>query len=149
MCQCNPVIQLNSEGLRLSKILKILFFIYLILIIGKCVLGDFKGALTGIILCVFLIITFLSCYYLFASYCIFFAIFNLFFSMVFIALRLQNKMAGLKDKYLTQGLYAAAMILEFVCLVYYFFLIYYCFQSYKEFKAISVNGGGYCNHSFY
>jgi len=144
MCQCNPVINLTSEGVRLAKILKVLFFLLIFLIIFKLVLGDLNGGLSGLILCAFIIITFLSCHYLFAGYTIFFAIFSLFYTIVFLGLRAQNKMAGLKDKYLMNNIYTFLVVVEAISFVYYFTLIYYSFQSYKEFKAIYLNGAGYC-----
>jgi hypothetical protein len=144
MCQCNPVITLTSEGARLAKILKVLFFLCIFLIVAKLVLGDLHGGLSGLILCAFIVITFLSCHYLFAGYTIFFAIFSLFYTIVFIGLRVQNKMAGLKDKFLMNNIYTFLLVVEVLSFFYYFVLIYYSFQSYREFKAIYLNGGGYC-----
>lgn len=144
MCQCEPIIRLTPEGERLNKILKVLFFVYLILIILKGVSGDFSGLFSDILVLLLLLITFLQCNYFFAGLLIFFLLFDVIHCLMFIGLRIQNKVVGLKDKYLELGFYTFALVVQCISLVFYIVLIVFSFKSYKEFKAISKGFGGYC-----
>jgi hypothetical protein len=86
----------------------------------------------------------MQCYYLTAGFLLFFVIFNIFNTLVFIGLRIQNKVTGLKDYYIVHNTFTAVVVVQSLALIFYFFLSYYGFQAYKEFKAIHTNGGGYC-----
>lgn len=142
-CQCEPMVALNAEGHRLVKILKILFFCYLALIVAKIVIGDFNGALSNVISMIILLLAFLQCNYLICGFLIFFSCFNLFYSLVFIGLRIQNNTAGIPDRFTSSGLYISGIIIAVVSIGFYITLIYYAFKSYKEFKALLFNSGGY------
>jgi hypothetical protein len=143
MCQCDPVIRLNTEGLRLNKVLKILFFIYILFIIAKIFLKDYNGALSDFINTIVLIFCFLICHYLLTAFLIFMLLFSTFYCAVFLALRLQNKISDLPDQYIADGIYTPIIIVQFLALIFYIVLIYYSFQAFKEFKATYFNEGGY------
>ena len=141
---CQPIIHLNQEGHRLTKIMKILFFIYLFIIVGKIILKDYKGALTDFLCILILLTTFMCCHFILAAFLIFMVILSLFYSIIFLGLRVQNKLANLNDVYLKDDVsYVSVIVIQGLSLIFYIFLIYYSFQSYKEYKAILVNGGGY------
>jgi len=147
---CQPIILLNQEGLRLTKILKIFFFIYLFILVGKIILKDYNGAFTDLICILILMTTFLCCHFILSAFLIFMVIYSLFFSLVFLGLRIQNRVAGLKDVYLKDDLsYYSIIVIQGLTLIFYSCLIYYSFQSYKEYKAIFMNGGGYRKKKFW
>lgn len=150
MCKCTSVISLNEEGKKIVKTLQIFFFIYLFLIIGHLIFQLWNFALLGLFLMLFLLITFLQCYYLSAGILIVTTIYQIFESLVFLGLRIQNTFAKINDDFIIKGTSVPVSILMVICIIFYFFLIYYSFQAYKEFKAISKGAGpGYCNYKYF
>jgi hypothetical protein len=143
MCQCDPVIRLNTEGLRLNKILKILFFIYILFLVAKIFLKDYNGAISDFINIMILIFSFLVCHYLIPAFLIFMLLYSLFYCAVFLALRLQNKISDLPDQFITNGILTPVLIVQSLAFIFYIVSIYYAFQAFKEFKAIYFNEGGY------
>jgi hypothetical protein len=143
MCQCDPVIRLNTEGLRLNKILKFLFFIYILFLVAKIFLKDYNGAISDFINMMILIFSFLVCHYLIAAFLIFMLLYSLFYCAVFLALRLQNKISDLPDQFINDGIFTPVLIVQSLAFIFYIVLIYYAFQAFKEFKAIYFNEGGY------
>ena len=132
---CQKVISLSPEGEKINKILMALFFIDIILIIVKIIFRWYDSLFSMIISLVLLLSTFLICHYLLAMFVVFFALFDVFYSIVFLSLRLQNWIAKLEDKYLSYGFYKVTVDIEFVYLVYNCVLIFFSFKAYREFKA--------------
>ncbi len=147
MCKCEPVITLNQDCLKLNKTLKILFFIYIIFIIGKIFLRDYNGAFSDFLNILLLILCFLLCHYLIAGYLIFMVLFTTFYALVFLGQRVQNKVTGQLDIFLIKGIFAPVIVLQTLSFIFYIILIYYLFQAFKEYKAVYFNGGGYSNNN--
>jgi hypothetical protein len=145
MCQCEPVITLSPKARSLIKCLQILFFVYFLVLLSQLIFLNFNGAMSSVITMLVLVMTFLMCHFLLAGFVIFLVFFNLFYSLIFIGLRIQNKIAGLHDKYFKNELYIALIIIESLSIVFFIILIYYAFQAYREFKALYFSGGGYSN----
>lgn len=145
MCQCNPVIRLTEEGNRLKLILKIMFFIYIFFVVAKIFLFDLQGALSDLINVLILILSFLVCHYMLVSLLLFMVFFSCFNNLVFLGLRIQNKIKNLPDTYISKGIYTHVVIVQSLEFIFYIFLIYYAFQTYKEFKAIYLSNDGYSN----
>ena len=142
MCQCEPIVRLSVEGTRFRKILQILFFVYLIFLVGKIVVMEYQGLLTNILAILILLFAFIMCHYLLTGITIFFVIFSLFYSLIFIGLRIQSKVAKIPDKYAATAFYTAGIIVVGLSIFFYFVLTCYLFQAYKEFKALYFEGSG-------
>ena len=141
MCQCDPVIILNAEATKIVKTLKILFFIYFAIVIGLIMVGDISGFMLYFMLLMLILVTFLQCRYQYAGFTIFVALYGAFNNLIFLGLRTQNNILDLKDQFAgKQGILIFAIIMEVVGFVYHIVLCYYCFEAYKEFKAIEKSG---------
>jgi hypothetical protein len=142
MCNCKPVVQLSEKGKSIVGYLKIMFFIYLAIIIVQIVLQNLSYGLFSIIALAILLTTFLTCHFLYAGICIFILMFLTTIGLFFLGLRIQNKIAGIPDQYSSSNAYYIIVII-FQCglLTFYGFLIYYLFEAYKEFKALYFHRG--------
>lgn len=141
-CSCEPVIVLNQEGKRLAGILKILFFIYIVVTIAVILLGDFSGFMLYVIIILFLMMTFLQARYQIAGFCIFLALFGAFNNLIFLGLRAQNRLLSLEDIYTGKnGLFVTAVVLVSIAFGFHIVLAVYLFKAYCEFKAISKASG--------
>jgi len=142
MCNCQPVIQLSEKGKLIVGYLKIMFFIYLAIIVIQIVLQNVPYGLFSIIALFTLLATFLTCHFLFAGICIFILMFLSTIGLFFLGLRIQNKIAGIPDEYSSSNAnYIIVIIFQCGLLTFYGFLIYYLFQAYKEFKALYLHRG--------
>jgi hypothetical protein len=139
---CKSVIPLTDECKRINNILKILFICNTVIVITKLILGDIKSLYSNLIVLLLFFSTFQICHFLLAGYLIFFMLFNLFYSIIFIGLRFQNKLSGVTELSDNNTL-KAFIVLEVLSSIIYVVSIIYSFKAYKEFKAISLNGGGY------
>jgi hypothetical protein len=141
-CDCRPIVKLNEEGFRLRKALQILFFLYISVIIGKIIVRDYDAILSNIICAFLLILAFLQANFLYSAILIFFAVANLFYALVFLGLRIQNRVESIPDHFTdNNALYWFAVVFTMVSVVFFFFLIYYCFQAYKVFKYLYTTYG--------
>lgn len=139
---CQKVIPLTTEGERLTKILMILFFIDLALMIVKIVFKRYDSLFSMLISLVLLLATFLMCHYYLAMFLVFFICFDAFYSLIFLAQRLQNWIVELSDIYVTDKFYKIAVWIEFAYFVFLIVLIIFVFKAYKEYKAISLGNLG-------
>lgn len=139
---CQPIIALTNECRKINNVLKILFMLNTLIVITKLILGDTKSLFSNLIVLVLFFATFQMCHYILAGYLIFFMLFNLFYSVIFIGLRFQNKLADVTEV-IQPNLLKALTILEIISSIIYILSIIYSFKAYREFKAISLNGGGY------
>lgn len=135
-CQCDPIVKLSAEAERLIKILKILFFLYLFIIIIKLIVGDFNSAVNNIIAMIILVVLFLQANFMFAGFLIFFTLFNIMYALIFLGLRIQNRVAHIPDRYTYSSFYIPSIVVSVISLVFYIFLTYYTFLAYREFKAL-------------
>lgn len=135
-CSCEPIVKLNPEGLKLVFILKILFYIFLVLTILQFFFIDFSGAINSIIALLVLFLLFNQANYMFAGLLMVFVTFSLFYASIFIGLRIQNRILGLKDVYTEEGRYIAVLVIYSLSFIFYIVLIFYSFKAYKEFKAL-------------
>lgn len=136
MCSCNRVIQTTKEVERLSKILMILFVIDIVLVVVKIIFHQYESLFSFIISLILLFCSFSICHYLLCSFLLFFSLFDIFFSLVFLCQRIQNHFMKLNDIYLQDSFYKVAMYIEIANFVYLIVLCYFTFQAYKEFKAV-------------
>jgi len=144
MCNCKPVIPLSEKGKSLQGCLRILFFVFLMIIIIQLIIQDFSNLFSSFITFIILVATFMMCHFLLAGILILFTMFEILISVFFIGLRIQNKIFGFRDKYSSSdAFYFTAIIVEVAVIIFYFILIYYAFQAYKEFKALFFNRA-YC-----
>jgi hypothetical protein len=141
-CDCRPIVKLNEEGFRLRHILQVLFFLYMAVIIGKIIARDWDAILSNVICSFLLIISFLQANFLYTALLIFFSTANLFYALVFLGLRIQNKVSSIPDAFTDNvPLYWFAVIFTILSVVFFFFLIYYTFQAYKVFKYLYTTYG--------
>jgi hypothetical protein len=146
MCRCDPIIKLTPQGERLKKILTILFFIYFLVIIGRIIIRDYNSIISDFITIIILMMTMFMCHYMIAGFLIWKVLFDLFYTLVFLGLRIQNKVTpSLSDPYEYINMYYPAVAISSLTCVFYCFLIYYAFQAYKEFKAIFYGYGAPIN----
>ena len=144
MCNCKCVIQLTPEAEKLTKIIKILFFIDIILTIAKVFFARFDSLFSIIISLGLILATFLMCHYLLASLAVFFILFDMFYSITFLAQRLQNfvLLGKFSDIYLSETRYLIGVWFELVFFIFLVILFYFIFEAYREYKAITL---GYIN----
>ncbi len=145
MCNCNPVIPLSEKAMSINKCLKILFFFFLIVVVLQLVFQNFNNAFSSIITVIVFVLAFIMCHYLIAGFLIFMIMFDIYFSLTFIGLRIQNKVADLPDPFITsKGMFIAILTIESAIILFLIFTIYHVFQAFKEFKAIHL---GYDRYS--
>ncbi len=141
-CDCRRIVVLSSDGEYYTKCLKILFFIYIFVLIGKIIAQDFDSIISNLICIFLLIITFLQANFIFAGILIFFICANLFYSLIFLGLRIQNRSSSIVDKFTgSEGLYWYAVIFSILSVIFFVVMIYYTFQAYKEYKYCYKNYG--------
>lgn len=141
-CDCKPIIKLNEDGYRLRKNLQILFFVYLAVIMGKIIITDYDAILSNILCAFMAILAFLQANFIYCAILIFFACANLFYSGIFLGLRIQNRVHDLPDHFtMNDGLYWFAVIFTILSIVFFCFLIYYSFQAFKTFKYLYITYG--------
>jgi hypothetical protein len=141
-CDCKRIVVLSTEGEYYTKCLKILFFIYIFVIIGKIIAQDYDSIISNIICIFLLIITFIQANFLFAGILIFFVCSNLFYTLIFLGLRIQNRSESIIDKFSgDNGLYWYAVIFSILSVIFFLCLIYYSFKAYKEYKYCYKNYG--------
>lgn len=141
-CSCEPVIVLNEEAKRLAGVLKLLFFIYIAIVIAVILVGDFSGFMLYVIIILFLMMTFLQARYQIAGFAIFLVLFGAFNNLVFLGLRIQNKVLSLDDLYTGKnGLFVASIVIVSIAFGMHIVLGVYLFKAYCEFKAISKSAG--------
>jgi hypothetical protein len=141
-CDCRPIIKLNEEGFRLRKALQVLFFLYMAVILGKIIARDWDAILSNVICSFLLILAFLQANFLYTALLIFFSVANLFYALVFLGLRIQNRVNHIPDSFSNNdGLYWFAVVFTMLSAIFFVFLIYYTFQAYKVFKYLYVTYG--------
>ncbi len=149
MCNCRPVVTLSEKGKSLVSCLRILFFIYMIVVILQIVIQNFSNGFTSIISLLLLLGTFLTCHFLITGIFIFLTMFQIVSSFFFVGLIIQNKILGLQDIYsASNGYFITVIVFEILMILFFLTLIYYAFQAYKEFKALYFHIG-YCKHFTY
>ena len=140
MCNCKRVIQLTPAAEKLTKIIQILFFIDIALTIAKLFFARFDSLFSIIISLGLILATFLMCHYLLASLAIFFILFDMFYSITFLAQRLQNYvlLGKFSDIYLSETRYLIGVWFELVYFIFLVVLFYFMFNAYREYKAITL-----------
>ena len=134
---CKKEINLTDEGEKLKKILIICFFIDLIFLFIRICCGRFDGIFFTVIELLIFIMTFITCNYHTAAFLIFFTLFDIFYIILFLGQRLQNKIQKVDDTYLEKKIHKIGVFIEIFFLIFLIFLIYFSFKAYKEFKAIA------------
>ena len=134
---CKKEINLTDEGEKLKKILIICFFIDLIFLFIRIFCGRFDGIFFTVIELLIFIMTFITCNYHTAAFLIFFTLFDIFYIILFLGQRLQNKIQKVDDTYLEKKIHKIGVFIEIFFLIFLIFLIYFSFKAYKEFKAIA------------
>ena len=144
MCNCKRVIQLTPEAEKLTKIIKILFFIDIILTIAKVFFARFDSLFSIIISLGLILATFLLCHYLLAGVAVFYILFDMFYSVTFLAQRLQNYvlLGKFSDRYLSVTRYLIGVWFELIYFIFLIVLFYFMFETYRVYKAIAL---GYVN----
>jgi hypothetical protein len=131
---CRPVVQLSDDGKRLTKILENLTYGYTILAVLKLFFGDFNNFLNDILTILITILTFTQTNYFMASFLVLLSIFQSFFLSVTVLLIIQNYYFGfLKIGSLIEYIYLSIL---FASQMMNFFLVYYSFNAYREYKAL-------------
>ena len=131
---CRPVVQLSEDGKRLSKILENLTYGYTILAVLKLFFGDFNNFLNDILTILITILTFTQTNYFMASFLVLLSIFQSFFLTVTVLLIIQNYYFGfLIISSLIEYIYLSILL---VSQMMNFFLVYYSFNAYREYKAL-------------
>ena len=134
---CQRQITLTEKGEKYYKILIGCFFIDLIFLFIRIFCGRNDGIFSTIIELVIFIMTFITCNYIITGFLIFFTLFDIFFILLFLGQRLQNKIQKTEDLFLQKGINKIGLYIEMCFLIFLIILVYLAFQAYKEFKAIS------------
>ena len=142
---CKRAIVLTPKGEKYHNILVIFFFIDLVFLFIRIICGRYDGIFSTAIELLIFIMTFLTCHYIVAGFLVFFTLFDIFFIILFLGQRLQNKLQKLTDTFLEKKIHKIGLYIEICFLVFLIILIYFAFKAYKEFKAIAFGqiGEGY------
>ena len=142
---CKRAIVLTPKGEKYHNILVIFFFIDLVFLFIRIICGRYDGIFSTAIELLIFIMTFLTCHYIVAGFLVFFTLFDIFFIVLFLGQRLQNKLQKVTDTFLEKKIHKIGLYIEICFLVFLIILIYFAFKAYKEFKAIAFGqiGEGY------
>lgn len=144
-CTCEPPFPLSKEGKNITSVLKVMFFIYLALLVGIIIIGNTSVLFMYIIGMIFVLWTALQAGFQIAGIAFFFIILNGFYNFCFLGQRVQNKVMNLPDNFSDDNsLFVAAIVIESFAVIFHCILAFYLFEGYKEFKALLLgSGGGY------
>ena len=134
---CKRAIVLTPKGEKYHNILVIFFFIDLVFLFIRIICGRYDGIFSTAIELLIFIMTFLTCHYIVAGFLVFFTLFDIFFIVLFLGQRLQNKLQKVTDTFLEKKIHKIGLYIEICFLVFLIILIYFAFKAYKEFKAIA------------
>jgi hypothetical protein len=134
---CQEVIQPNEKLKKLKNVLIIICIITIFLPIIKAFLkiNSSSSSFIFIINILFLILAIVTGFYLYIVFFIFYTLINTIYSFVFLGTVLQKLIQSNKLDSKGQLIFC---IIEFV---FYIFSVYVSFESYKEMKAILLEGG--------
>ena len=97
---CKRAIVLTPKGEKYHNILVIFFFIDLVFLFIRIICGRYDGIFSTAIELLIFIMTFLTCHYIVAGFLVFFTLFDIFFTLLFLGQRLQNKIQNVNDTFL-------------------------------------------------
>ena len=142
---CKRAIVLTPKGEKYHNILVLCFFIDLLFLFIRIICGRNDGIFSTVLELLIFIMTFLTCHYIVAGFLVFFTLFDIFFIILFLGQRLQNKMQKVTDTFLEKKIHKIGLFIEICFLIFLLLLIYFAFKAYKEFKAIAFGqiDGGY------
>ena len=136
MClNCKPVIPLTEKAKNYRKYLVILFFVDIVIMILKIIFQIFSVDFSILIELLILSLTIIICHYIFCAFLIFLTFFDLFSTIYFLSLRMQNKFLKLEDEIINK--HEMAIIVQIIYFIFCIILIIFTFFAYREFKAIS------------
>lgn len=131
----DPPFKLSAKSYKLLTTIKILSFVYVLILILKIfypeqnsIFGDFMAFFV-------LILLFKSKHHYIAGLEIYYIGFNMFYTSIFIGLRLQNFHFKLKDNFLEEGILSFTIITSFISFIFYIIVIIFSFKTYQELKA--------------
>ena len=134
---CKRAIVLTPKGEKYHNILVLCFFIDLLFLFIRIICGRNDGIFSTVLELLIFIMTFLTCHYIVAGFLVFFTLFDIFFTILFLGQRLQNKIQNVNDTFLEKKIHKIGVFIEICFLIFLIILIYVAFKSYKEFKAIA------------
>lgn len=141
MCNCNPIIPLTDEVKRKVNVLKFMLFGYAVLLIALIATGGIESIFSYIISILCVLAAAFQANYQYCGIGVLFSFLNGFSSFLFLALRVQNAILNLNEplKIKYNGLFVMTIIIHCVSFIFHLLLIYFLFDSYKEFKATYKN----------
>ena len=136
MClNCKPVINLTEKAKKYRKYLFILFFVEIVIMILKIIFQIFSVDFSILIELLILSLTIIICHYIFCAFLIFLTFFDLFSTVYFLGLRMQNKFLNIDDEIINK--HKMSIVVQIIYLFFCIILIIFAFFAYREFKAIS------------
>ena len=134
---CEPKFPMSEEANKLSRILKILFFLYLVIsLVRMVVLRDFSSFLNDMVTSILLLFAALCANFLLASIAIILLLFNVLNTLLFLGLRVQNKTLNILDPYGRPTLFNFIIFYTILLVIFYIICVIYTFYAYREFKFL-------------
>ena len=138
---CHEVIQPNEKLKKMYIVLKLIVIFNIILLIIQTYIIESPSSFTDFFNILFLILAIMTGFYLYAVFYIFFNLFNVITAFVSVGTIIQRYI--LNNEEIQQKI----LIFNIVCLLFYILAIYIVFNTYKEMKALLIDGGGNNNLS--
>ncbi len=131
---CQEVIHPNKKLKKMYIVLKLIVIFNIILMVLQAYIIEVAPSFTDFFNILFLILAIMTGFYLYAVFYIFFNLFNVITSFVSLGTLIQNHI--LNNEEIQQKL----LLFGLISIFFYSFSIYIVFNTYKEMKAILIEG---------
>jgi len=141
--QCQPTFPQTKELLSYLFCLKIASLFLVLVGLSKIFISDYNGLLNDFIVLVVIVVIVLCLDYYMSALLIFLYIFNIFHSMIFVGLRIQNTSLKITDKFTSHKfLLIGGLIIQSISIVFYILMTVLTFYIYKEIRFCKLKAEG-------